>query len=653
MNKKIYELADIIDKDLELDNLSNDERNSIASELRKILPSGSIVLAQANPIVGNVKYNAQKALKWIKWANRLNVSAIVFPELFLVGYPIGDFIDRFPIVVEENLEWLEALAKFTKNTKVIIGFVDFNKDKVGKNYYNSVAVLADGKVESVVKKTLLPNYAEFNDYRYFESAKVDSGSRVTKIGNKTAGIIVCEDGWNDFDFFDKNLYAVDPVEVVVKEQKPDFLINCSSSITRAKKEQLKHNMLSFAAKKYHTPIVYVNQVGSGDCLSFEGASRVYDADGNLTAMAKSYAEQFFIVNVEDKDGQINPLPRGLEKTLNSQKAFSLDHEPDLERTYLTIVQSIRDYFKKTGFKRAVLGLSGGLDSTVCAVLLADALGCENVFGISMPSRITSSESKNDARELAENLGINFIEEPIKDMFDVTRSKFDSLFGEMEKSWNCRYKNSFTNDNIQARARATILWGVANEFEKCLSIATSDKSEAYMGYATINGDMSGGFAPIADVTKTKLFALARWMNKNREQKDAIPQSIIDKRPGAELAINPKTGKPLLAEEALMPYEFLDEVIWRVENLHQTIADMIDVEFLYEKSEPVSREQKMEWLEKFFRRMSYAVYKWTILPPSPIVDARSINKTEYRHPIIASGINFNKTTFEEKYNFLLNN
>lgn len=653
MNKKIYELADIIDKDLELDNLSNDERNSIASELRKILPSGSIVLAQANPIVGNVKYNAQKALKWIKWANRLNVSAIVFPELFLVGYPIGDFIDRFPIVVEENLEWLEALAKFTKNTKVIIGFVDFNKDKVGKNYYNSVAVLADGKVESVVKKTLLPNYAEFNDYRYFESAKVDSGSRVTKIGNKTAGIIVCEDGWNDFDFFDKNLYAVDPVEVVVKEQKPDFLINCSSSITRAKKEQLKHNMLSFAAKKYHTPIVYVNQVGSGDCLSFEGASRVYDADGNLTAMAKSYAEQFFIVNVEDKDGQINPLPRGLEKTLNSQKAFSLDHEPDLERTYLTIVQSIRDYFKKTGFKRAVLGLSGGLDSTVCAVLLADALGSENVFGISMPSRITSSESKNDARELAENLGINFIEEPIKDMFDVTRSKFDSLFGEMEKSWNCRYKNSFTNDNIQARARATILWGVANEFEKCLSIATSDKSEAYMGYATINGDMSGGFAPIADVTKTKLFALARWMNKNREQKDAIPQSIIDKRPGAELAINPKTGKPLLAEEALMPYEFLDEVIWRVENLHQTIADMIDVEFLYEKSEPVSREQKMEWLEKFFRRMSYAVYKWTILPPSPIVDARSINKTEYRHPIIASGINFNKTTFEEKYNFLLNN
>ncbi len=650
MNKKIYDLMEVIDNDLSENSLSEDERNRIAEEYKKYLPANAIVLAQANPISGNIKYNAEKALKWIRWANRLGVRAIVFPELFLIGYPIGDFIDRFPVVVEENIEWLEALARFSTNTKVIIGFADFNRNKVGKNYYNSVAILANGKIESIVKKTLLPNYAEFNDYRHFESADVNSASRITMLGDKKAGIIICEDGWNDFDFFDKNLYAVDPVETVVSEQNPDFLINCSASITRAKKEQLKHNMLSFAAKKYKTPIVYVNQVGSGECLSFEGASRVYDENGNLTAMAKSYEEQFFIVDVDDKEGQINPLPKGLEKTLNSQKAFSLDHEPDLERTYLTIVQSIRDYFKKTGFERAVLGLSGGLDSTVCAVLLADALGAENVFGISMPSRITSSESKNDARKLAENIGINFLEVPIKDMFDITRSKFDGLFEQMEKGWNCRYKNSYTNDNIQARARATILWGVANEFDKCLSIATSDKSEAYMGYATINGDMSGGFAPIADVTKTKLFALAGWMNENRKQKNAIPQSIIEKRPGAELAINPKTGKPLLAEEALMPYEFLDEVIWRVENLHQSIGDMLDVEFLYEKKETVSKEQKKEWLEKFFRRMSFAVYKWSILPPAPIVDARSINKTEYRHPIIASGINYNKTSFEDKLNTL---
>lgn len=651
MNEKIYKLSEKIDKDLIENKLTEEEKIALAREIKPLLPSDSVVMAQINPVSGDIKGNAKKALRWIEWAQRLDIEAVIFPEMYLIGYPIGDFIDRFPLVVEENIEWLNALSKkATGKTKVIIGFAEFNNNKIGKKYYNSIAVLANGKIEKVVRKTLLPNYAEFNDYRHFEPSPVNSENRLTQIGSQKASIIVCEDGWNDFDFFDKNLYAVDPVEEVVREQHPDYLINCSSSITRAKKEQLKHNMLGFAAKKHKTPIVYVNQVGSGECVSFEGASRVYDREGNLIAMAKSYQEQFFIVS-PSKGGQINPLPNGLEKTLTSQKAFTLDHEPDLERTYLTIVQSIRDYFKKTGFKRAVLGLSGGLDSTVSAVLLADALGAENVLGISMPSKITSLESKNDAEELAKNLGINFTEVSIKDMLDSTKAKFDKVFETVEKSWDGRYKESFTNDNIQARSRGLILWGIANEFGSCLPIATSDKSELYMGYATINGDMSGGFAPLADVSKTKLFALARWMNKNREVKNAIPESIIAKRPGAELAINPKTGKPLLAEEALMPYEFLDEVIWRVENLQQTIGDMMQAEFLHEKNmkelkTPVTEEQKLEWLQKFFRRMSTALYKWTIMPPSPIVDARSINKTEYRQPIISSKINFYKTSFEEK-------
>ena len=655
MEEKIYTLTDKIDKDLEQKKLTEQEKIKLSEELKKLLPKDSIVLAQANPISGDVKGNALKAMDWIKWAQKLDVSAIVFPELFLIGCPIGDFIDKFPVIVEENIEWLNALAlKVTGKTKVIIGFAEFNKNKQGKKYFNSIAVLSEGKIERIIRKSLLPNYAEFNDYRHFEPSEIDSKNRITKINNKNAGIIVCEDGWNDYDFFEKNLYAQDPVQTVVEEQHPDFLINCSSSVTRAKKEQLKHNMLSFAAKKHKTPIIYVNQIGSNDSLSFEGASRVYNADGELIAMAKSYQEQFFIVS-PTQGGKIYPLPNGLEKTLNSQKAFTLDHEPDLERTYLTIVQSIRDYFKKTGFKRAVLGLSGGLDSTVSAVLLADALGKENVFGISMPSKITSSESKNDAKELAQNLGINFTEISIKDMFDSTRSKFDEVFSKIEQKWDCRYKESFTNDNIQARSRALILWGVANEFGSCLPIATSDKSELYMGYATINGDMSGGFAPLADVSKTKLFALAKWMNKNREIKNAIPESIIAKRPGAELAINPKTGKPLLAEEALMPYEFLDEVIWRVENLQQSLGDMLEVEFLHEKhlkeqDEPLDKAVKLEWLQKFFRRMSTSLYKWTIMPPSPIVDARSINKAEYVQPIISAKINYHKTSFEEKLNLL---
>lgn len=649
MNKKIYDLTDLIDKDLAENSLDVSERQRITDELKILLPKGAVVLAQANPISGDVKYNAIKAKKWIDWANSLEVSAIVFPETFLMGIPFGDFLSKFPVVVEECNEWLEVLAKQTGNTKVIMGFVECNKENFGKKYYNSIAVLANGKIEKIVRKTLLPNYAESNDSRYFESAPVDSNNRITYIGGKKSGIIVSEDECEN-NLFGRKLYSTNPMDAIIKEQKPDVLINCSASISRTKKEQFKHNMLSFAAKKYATPIVYVNQVGASDCVSYDGASRVYNNNGELIYRAKSYEEQFFIVDLCDEDGQVYALPKGLEDTFNPQKEFSLDYESDMERTYKTIIQSIKDYFKKTGFKRACLGLSGGLDSTVCAVLLSDAIGSENVFGISMPSKITSDTSKNDAKELAQNLGINFLELPIKDMFDVTRNQFDKLFSEMEYKWKCRYKQSYTNDNIQARARATILWGIANEFDRCLPIATSDKSEAYMGYATINGDMSGGYAPIADVTKTKLFSLAKWMNKNGEQKNVIPLSIIEKRPGAELAINPKTGKPLLAEEALMPYEFLDEVIWRVENLNQSINDMVDVEFVYEKENELSPNNKIEWLEKFFRRMSTAMYKWSIMPPAPIVDTHSINKTEFHQPIVTSGINYKKTTIEEKSKML---
>ena len=419
---------------------------------------------------------------------------------------------------------------------------------------------------------------------------------------------------------------------------PEIFINCSASPTRAKKEQLKHNMLSFIAKKYKTPIVYVNQVGAIDNSSFDGSSRVFNSNGELIARAKSFEEQFLIVNPKENIGKIYPLTKGLDKSLNEQKVFTLEYESDLERTYKTIIQGIRDYFKKCGFKRAVLGLSGGLDSTVCAVLLADAIGKENVFGISMPSHITSKESKSDAEQLAKNLGINFTEATIRPMIDTTTDCLNQLFSTVEKKWDGRYMTSFTPDNIQARSRAMFLWGISNEFSSCIPIATSDKSELYMGYATINGDMSGGFAPIADVPKTKLFAFARWMNENREEKNAIPEAIILKKPGAELAIDPKTGKPLIAEDALMPYEFLDEIIWRVENKNEGYKALLDTTFVYETHNPISKEQKIEWLDKFFRRMSTALYKWSILPPSVIVESRSINKYDYRQPITSSRINY---------------
>ena len=660
---KLFELSELVDK-----KFSNGEQISenIINEIKKITSDGGYIgLAQINPIAGNIEYNAKKIAKYIKYATSISLDLIVFPELALMGYPIEDTIDRHPFIVKENIKWLKGLAKMTKSTTALVGFVEPRKQNAeGKRFFNSVAILQNGKIAGIVRKSLLPNYSEFNDYRYIEPSPIvgvqppdtlgvfdsDNISDSSKL-YKDYGISICEDCWNNKEFFDKNLYSKDPLEELHQAGAKIF-INCSASPTRAKKEQLKHNMLSFVSSKYKTPIVYVNQVGAIDNISFDGSSRVFDKNGNLIARAKSFEEQLLISNPNQGIGKIYPLTKGLEQSLDEQKIFTLEYDSDLERTYKTIVQGIRDYFNKCGFKRAVLGLSGGLDSTICAVLLADAIGKENVFGVSMPSKLTSNESKSDAEELASNLGIHFTEASIKPMVETTTECLNKLFKTVENNWEGRYTKSFTPDNIQARSRAMFLWGISNEFGSCIPIATSDKSELYMGYATINGDMSGGFAPIADVTKTKLFALARWMNKNRDVKGAIPEAIILKKPGAELAIDPKTGKPLIAEDALMPYEFLDEIIWRVENKNESYSDLMEVEFVYEKKNNISKEQKIEWLDKFYKRMSTALYKWSILPPSVLVDSRSINKTDYRQPITSCKVNYKGTLESDIENIISN-
>ena len=664
INSRLYELSEIVDKKFSHGELLPD---NIVNEIRTITCNGGYIgMAQIDPSAGNLEFNAKKIAKYIKYSEKIGLDMVIFPELALMGYPIEDTIDRHPLIVRENIKWLKGLAKITKNTTAVVGFVEPRaKDAEGKRFYNSVAILQNGKITGIVRKSLLPTYSEFNDYRYIEPSPVvgvqpddtlgkfsknsiKPSNKYLEINGTKYGISICEDCWNNKDFFEKNLYDKDPIEEL---KDADIFINCSASPTRAKKEQLKHNMLSFISSKYKKPIVYVNQVGAIDNISFDGSSRVFNSHGELIARAKSFEEQFLIVNPQKNIGKIYPLTKGLEKSLTEQKVFTLEYESDLERTYKTIVQGIRDYFSKCGFKRAVLGLSGGLDSTVCAVLLADALGKENVFGISMPSKLTSKESKTDAEKLAQNLGINFTEASIKPMVDTTTACLDGLFKAVESKWDCRYKISFTPDNIQARSRAMFLWGISNEFSSCIPIATSDKSELYMGYATINGDMSGGFAPIADVPKTKLFAFARWLNSNREEKNAIPESIILKKPGAELAIDPNTGKTLNAEDALMPYEFLDEIIWRIENKNESYYDLLNAEFVYERKYQVSKDQKIEWLDKFYRRMSTALYKWSILPPSVIVESRSINKSDYRQPITSSRINYKGVKEEYIENSLL--
>ena len=424
----------------------------------------------------------------------------------------------------------------------------------------------------------------------------------------------------------------------LKKSGAEVIINCTATPAREHSAQIRESILLHTAKANEIPILFVNQTGAADCILFDGLSSGINRNGEIISKAKAFEEDFLIIDSFDK---ISGYP--ISEESKEKKEFTLDYESDLERTYNGLLAGIRDYFSKCGLKRAVIGLSGGLDSTICAVLLTDTLGKENVLGISMPSKITSNESKSDARELANNLGIHFIEESIKPMVETTTGCLEQIFKNVK--WTDRYKKSYTQDNIQARARAMYLFGISNEFPSCIPIATSDKSEAYMGYATINGDMSGGFAPIADITKTKLFALAKWMNKNRKDKNTIPEAIILKKPGAELAINPETGETLKAEEALMPYEFLDEVIWRIENKNESFNDMIDSEFLYEKKNKICKDQKIAWLNKFYDRMSKALCKWGLMPVSIIMDAHSINGFEYSQPVTSCKINYKGNSVNE--------
>ncbi len=614
--KDLFELTEIADEYLKSDKTV--EKSIINSIKDIVFNNGYFGIAQINTIAGDLEYNSKKIAKYIRFASAVGLEAVVFPEFALNGFPLGDVVKRHGVLLSDTKKWLKEIAEFAGNTVALVGFMEQSGDS--SKYYNSVAVLRYGQVQRIIRKQVISNTSRYNDNKY-------------QVADISDDDLYCGYGITIGDeiFSDKQILQL------VYNKRPKLFINCALNTYADSRKILRANCYSYFASKYKKPFIYVNQTGANDNILFDGTSRVYDASGNLIARAKYCEEQFLIVNPTGGEGKIYPLPDGYDIGLRDNEEFSL-YYGDLERIYKSLVTGVKDYFSKCGFKRAVLGLSGGLDSTVCAVILADALGKENVFGVSMPSHITSRESKTDAEQLANNLGIGFAEAPIWEMVETTALSLNGLFTNVEKRWNVRYKNPYTPDNIQARSRAMFLWGISNEFESCVPIATSDKSEAYMGYATINGDMSGGFAPIADITKTKLFALAKWINKNRPQKDVIPQSVIDKRPGAELAIDPKTGKPLKAEDALMPYEFLDEIIWRIENKHQCYNELLNTVFVYEKRNNISKVQKQEWLDKFYRRMSTAFYKWSIMPPFVMVEPHSINSCDYTQPITTSHINY---------------
>lgn len=627
---------------------------------------GNMGLGQINTTPGDLQGNARKIMAYIATAERLGLDLIAFPELALMGYPPRDVIGRHPFLVRENLKWLKAIARRTGQTYALVGFVEpripaDGQKRIGKAYFNALAVLGEGKIQAIVRKCLLPTYQEFEDYRQFEASPASGAQspdtltcaawgfsaneappvgELVEIHGHRYGISICEDMWSDADFFENPLYAIDPVAELAA-RCPDALINLSASPTRSRKEQMKHNLCSHLAAKYQAPFVYVNQVGAVDEVSFDGASRVYNAAGQLVARGKAFEEQLLIVNPLQGKGSVYPLPVGLEQTLNAHKTFNAYDTADLGRTYQCLLQGIRDYFRKTGFEKAVIGLSGGLDSSVVVVLLADALGPGNVLAVSMPSAITPQSNRTDAQMIADNLGIQLVEIPIASITEAFGAGITQVRGTVEAHWGKTDPRSNALDNVQAISRATILRQLGNEF-RAFPVATSDKSEFYLGYATVNGDMSGALAPIGDLPKTKVRALARWLNENRPDtvktpKNVLPESVIAKPSGADLKVDPATGKLVTAEEELMPYEFADEIIWRIEALRQGLDDMLPTRFQYEETHAVSHEQKAEWLHKFFERMSRSVFKWFVAPPILIVEGNgSIAKSDYHHPIVANRI-----------------
>ncbi|MBO5948901.1 NAD(+) synthase [bacterium] len=524
-----------------------------------------LVISQLNTIAGDIKNNAQKMMADIQNAINIGAEIVVFPELCLIGSPLGDIAKRHKDIVKKQNIVLKEIAEKCENITVVL------------------SVLAEKNTVVVIQNKNIEYKNSFNDYF----------------------VVLGED----------DLVSENAKTVILLDNQP----------SRTDSEYIKNKKYSEFSLKNKVNLVCVNKVGYAHNHCFDGASRVY-VNGELTARAKSFDDDFMVI--DNFNGRIEELPKGSEYALNEQ--FNLDYTNDLDRTYKSIVYSIKEYFSKNGFSKAVLGLSGGLDSTISATLLADALGKENVVGISMPSKLTSKESKDDAQVLAENLGIKFLEVPLPEQIDSMKLMLNSTFDKIEME---KYAESTTIENLQARLRATILWSVSNEFKGMLPIATSDKSEAYIGYATVNGDMSGGFAPIIDVTKTKLFALGDYMNKNREVKNAIPQNVLEKPPGAELKINPKTGKTVFAEEANMPYEFLDEIIWEVERNGLGFDELMQHKFYYEKKHSITVEQKEEWIRKFYWKMHCAVYKWHIIPPMVITDKNSISTIEFENPIIS--------------------
>src|ERR1700683_3735998 len=477
-----------------------------------------IALAQFNPTVGDFEGNSKRILELAAEAKSRGAEIAVFSELCICGYPPQDLIER-PAFVERNQQELVRLAKSIPLPS-LVGFVGDAMDKTGKPVANSAALIANGKILFEQRKMLLPTYDVFDESRYFQPA---SSQLIFPFRSEQLGITICEDCWNDERFWPYRLYDRDPVAEIVGKGS-SLLLNLSSSPYTIDKRSLRHDMLQTIAREHRVPVVYVNQVGGNDSLIFDGSSVAFMPDGRVAARAKSFEQDLVLFDSVTGEGDIRPLI-----------------EDEHEAAFGALVIGTRDYVRKCGFRKVVIGLSGGIDSALVAAIAVRALGAENVTTLGMPSPYSSQGSIDESRALAANLGIRFEVVPIGSIFSEFNHALEPVLAGTQPD--------ITEENLQSRIRGTLLMAFSNKIN-ALALSTGNKSEMAVGYCTLYGDMAGGLAVISDVPKTVVYELSKFVNRKRE---LIPQETFLKPPSAELRPNQKD------QDTLPDYAILDRIL----------------------------------------------------------------------------------------------
>jgi NAD+ synthase (glutamine-hydrolysing) len=478
-----------------------------------------IALGQINPTVGDFSGNASKIIDYARRAKTAGAGLILFPELSVCGYPPRDLVDRAAFVAR-NRETAEHIAVETQGIAVICGLVTPSGTDAGKTVMNSAALLMDGKIAFVQSKMLLPTYDVFDEMRNFAPAK--SQGLFSFCGNRMA-LTICEDAWNDERFWKKRLYTVDPVASLI-QAGGNFVLNISASPFWIGKREFRRDMLASIARQNKVPVALVNQVGGNDSLVFDGSSVVLNREGEIIAQGKSFEEDLIFFDSQSLTGDMHEQIPGEEAS-----------------AYSALVLGTRDYMHKCGFQKAIIGLSGGIDSALTAAIAADAIGPENVIGVGMPGPYSSHGSIDDARTLAKNLGIRFELISISPAYEAYREMLRGVFAGL--------KEDVTEENLQSRARGMLLMALSNKFG-AIVLSTGNKSELAVGYCTLYGDMAGGLAVISDVPKTMVYRLSEYVNSRHA---VIPQATLEKPPSAELRPDQKDS------DSLPPYEILDAVL----------------------------------------------------------------------------------------------